>query len=298
MNFFLRKILPPARNALVIKVDGGLGSQINKYLLGIFLKDKLGADVSFDLSWYDTYGKALDGVNNRNFDLTRVFEGLELKIATPRWIRVVRKQNYYSNPSPFVFDEAILTLQLPSYIGGYFFHWKAHYRTDLTSLAFSSDLVRDNRADREQILGQANSVAVHVRRGDYLKTVHDVLDEEYFVAAIRHMTNSISPETPFFIFFSNDPVWVREKLIPRLDPSVGCAVMDRNDNDSGGNDFYLMAQCSHHICSNSGFSYFSALLNQSLDKKVIIPRVWMKPGEEALVWNAAEAARFPGWLTV
>jgi hypothetical protein len=163
---------------------------------------------------------------------------------------------------------------------------------------FSSELIRANRADRERICSHTNPVSVHVRRGDYLNTVHDVLDEEYSVAAIGHMTQVISPEIPFFAFFSNDPRWVREKLITRLDPSVGCTVMDRNDNDAGCNDFYLMAQCRHHICSNSGFSYFSALLNQSPDKKVIIPRVWMKPGEEALVWNAAEAARFPGWLAV
>jgi hypothetical protein len=118
-------------------VDGGLGSQVNKYLLGAFLKDRLGAAVAFDLNWYAVHGKALDGVNNRNFDLIRVFDDLDLKIATPQEIRAVRKRNYYSNPRPFVFDEAILTLPLPSYIGGYFFHWKTHYRTDLTMMKFS-----------------------------------------------------------------------------------------------------------------------------------------------------------------
>jgi hypothetical protein len=295
---FLQRLLPPARNTLVIMVDGGLGSQINKYLLGFFLKNKLRADILFDLDWYDIHGKSLDGANNRHFDLLRVFPGLKLKIASPSEIRHVRKRNKYVNPNPFVFDKAILSLPLPSYIGGYFFHWKTHYDLDLTMMKFSADLVRDNHANLEQLLAHSNPVAVHVRRGDYLNTAHDVLDEEYFLAAIDRMTDAIAPASPFFVFFSNDPEWVRGKLLPRVSPAAGCCVMDCNDNDTGRNDFYLMTQCRHHICSNSGFSYFSALLNRSSDKKVIIPRVWMKSGEDALCLGAAEAARHPGWLIV
>lgn len=288
--------LRPHRGTIVIMVDGGLASQINKYLLGALLKKKLKTNVAFDLSWYIDYGKALDGVNNRNFDLTRVFEGLNFRKACKSESLAARKLNYYANAYP-LFEETSHSHPKSGYIDGYFTHLRVYHQAGLPKMRFSTEIIQVNQGELERIFERGNHpVAVHVRRGDYLNTVHDVLDEGYFAAAISRMIQELSPDArPHFVFFSNDPEWVRERLLPQLDPSVDCIVMDQNDNDAGGNDFYLMTQCSHQICSNSGFSYFAAFFNQNPEKKVIIPRIWMKQEFDAYDVSG-DAVCLPGWI--
>lgn len=284
------------QDTLVIMVDGGLASQINKYLLGALLKEKLKTRVAFDLSWYIYHGKALDGVDNRNFNLTRVFEDLDLRKASRLESLFARRLNYYDDPYP-LFEKTSYSNLKSSYIGGYFTHWRAYHQAGLPAMRFATAIVQENQGDLDRIFERGNHpVAVHIRRGDYLNTVHDVLDEGYFTAAINKMIQELSPDVlPHFVFFSNDPGWVREQLLPKIDPSVDYIVMDQNDNDACGNDFYLMTQCRHQICSNSGFSYFAAFLNHNPEKIVIIPRIWMKEEYNTHVISG-ETLCLPGWI--
>lgn len=59
---------------------------------------------------------------------------------------------------------------------------------------------------------QANSVGIHVRRGDYLNTPLDVCDVEYYRKAIYLLSSKI--DDPYFYIFSNDVDWCKINLIP------------------------------------------------------------------------------------
>ena len=75
-------------------------------------------------------------------------------------------------------------------------------------------------------------------------------------------------ENPLFVFFSNDPDYVKEhyKLKNML-------VVDWNTGDESFIDMYLMSNCKFMILANSTFSYWAARLNKKTNM-VIYPSKW------------------------
>jgi len=108
---------------------------------------------------------------------------------------------------------------------------------------------------------------VHVRRGDYL-TIHDGLfhtpcNKKYYQRAMEMFDDAD------FLFFSDDMDWVKENF-------VGENIKYSNSN-SAIVDFAMVTLCDHHILANSSFSWWSAWLNHSPDKKVIATSNWFGP---------------------
>lgn len=108
------------------------------------------------------------------------------------------------------------------------------------------------------------SVAVHVRRGDYVGTSFDCLPEDYYERAIAYMEQQVA--SPRFYFFSDDPAYVRERFhLPNME------VVEENRGTRSYRDLLLMSKCHHMICANSTFSYWGAWLIDHPGKIVISP---------------------------
>ena len=126
----------------------------------------------------------------------------------------------------------------------------------------------DNLALVEEIVS-STSVALHVRRGDYLSESNislfgGVTTIEYFQKAIKLLESQVK-DCHFFIF-SNDMEWVKRNLhIPRV------TYVSTNKGKDSWKDMYLMSICKHNIISNSTFSWWAAWLNTNPDKIVICP---------------------------
>lgn len=111
------------------------------------------------------------------------------------------------------------------------------------------------------------SVAVHVRRGDYLQhsKIHMVCDHEYFK---KNLQNFLGYETNIF---SDSHDIVKDEF-----KNTGGRIID------GGSeliDLTLMSQHDNIICSNSSFSWWASLLGKK-KKKIIVPKIWFKNFEE------------------
>jgi hypothetical protein len=123
-----------------------------------------------------------------------------------------------------------------------------------------------------QVLVQ-NTVAVHVRRGDYAENprtnaFHGVCPIEYYRDAVNRIAQQFL--TPSFFVFSDDPDWVRNHL--KLDQPT--TIVWHDGGCSPLQDIWLMRQCSHHIIANSSFSWWGAWLCQYGNKVVIAPKRW------------------------
>lgn len=110
-----------------------------------------------------------------------------------------------------------------------------------------------------------NKVAVHVRRGDYLKNpnYHTVLKREYYDKAFK-----MFPDKEMLVF-SDDLEWCRQNFLGER-----FSFMDK------GNDLQqimLMSMCEHNIIANSSFSWWGAWLNKDENKKVVAPKDWFGP---------------------
>lgn len=111
-----------------------------------------------------------------------------------------------------------------------------------------------------------NSCSIHVRRGDYLQLeqFHPVQTMKYFDEAIHRIKKEVRKVN--FIVFSDDIKWCKENFhYSNLSFSEGEMI----------EDFAKMISCTHHIISNSSFSWWTAYLSQK--GLVIAPVKWFGP---------------------
>ena len=127
-----------------------------------------------------------------------------------------------------------------------------------------------------ELAGRASasqSVALHVRRGDYVTNnraaqVHGACSERYYDEASRGLRER-HPDARFFVF-SDDPAWCRSRLL-----GLGAdAVYVAGNAARPELDLYLMSRCRHHIISNSSFSWWGAWLAEWPGQEVTAPEPW------------------------
>jgi hypothetical protein len=125
-------------------------------------------------------------------------------------------------------------------------------------------------------LSAPNSVAVHVRRGDYLAhTVFRVCDIDYYRESIRKMRERL-PGARFFIF-SDDPGWCRNEFRDADQEVIDSGAAGANPL----HDLHLMSLASHHITANSTYSWWAAWLGDKPGQQVIMPERWYAHGIKA-----------------
>ena len=109
------------------------------------------------------------------------------------------------------------------------------------------------------------SVAIHVRRGDYVK-IGWCIPMEYYHKAVDMILEK-HPHATFFVF-SDDLAWAKDNL--KLDQRPVVYVV-HNQKIKPFEDIWLMSKCNANIIANSSFSWWGAYLNQHPDKIVIAP---------------------------
>lgn len=112
------------------------------------------------------------------------------------------------------------------------------------------------------------SVAVHVRRGDKLKT------PGFLSTGVKYIKDAVLAclarlHHPCFFVFSDDIAWCKENL-PKLCDARWIFVEGAEDNDAY-KDLCLMASCRHNIVGTSTFSWWGAWLNRNPQRFVVAP---------------------------
>ncbi len=111
------------------------------------------------------------------------------------------------------------------------------------------------------------SVAVHVRRGDYKKypEAFPLCRPDYYRQAIGLLSEKY-PELSCFVF-SDDLEWCKKELsfLPRV------TFVENHDSSMASKDLFMMSKCRHNIIANSTFSWWAAWLNNNPDKMVLYP---------------------------
>jgi len=114
-----------------------------------------------------------------------------------------------------------------------------------------------------------SSVAVHIRRGDFIDYGW-LLDTRFYLYAVAKVRETI--EKPIFYIFSDDMIYVEQHLAEYgFLPSDTCIFIKGNVKGRNYIDMQLMSACRGMIIANSSFSYLAALLNRREDKLVVNP---------------------------
>lgn len=274
---------------IIIRMKGGIGNQMFQYALYTELK-YLGRDVRMD----DVNGFADDA--QRDPVLKETFQ-VDYETATGDEIRDLRdshmgfwdrvrrrltgRHSLEIVEPDGVFRPEILEKE-DAYLDGY---WQSEKYFPDTAVVSSlrkayairpEDILTDDAGfELLSRIRQAESVSVHVRRGDYLwpgvvENFGGICTEEYYQKAMEYILQE-HPDATFFVF-TNDKEWCKEHM-------TGERVVTVDLKPGGGDvdilDMMLMSECRHHIIANSSYSWWAAWLNDAPEKRVIAPQKWL-----------------------
>ena len=275
---------------ILVKLRGGLGNQMFQYAAARRLAEVHDTTVRIDTSWYD---RVPAGTTPRSYELhdfritgtranrwetigTDGVRNTRLRDVPIAIYRKVRPKFRFVGERQFHFDPRIL--ELPDHVCLFGYWISARYfgdageaiRRELRPRRPLSDEARKVAA----AIGATESVAVHVRRGDYAHhpataASHGFCGLDYYRRAVDVVRRRVSD--PHFFVFSDDPDWAFENL------DVGGSVdfVSHNRGPSGVEDLCLMSAARHQIIANSSFSWWAAWLNGQDGKVVVAPRRWM-----------------------
>ncbi len=283
----------------IVRLTDGLGNQLFQLAFAYALRKLTGDSVALDRSWFPEFGGKMRTATPRPFGLAP-YTRVEIPCATPaevdaithgRGLLGILRKLLHCRPGLLkegkndISPEALATLQGDKVLR--VFAQKALYpdmvREELLcALSLpEEELDAANRALIEQMRSHT-SVAVHIRRGDYLNasviTHHGLCSADYYARAEAHIRQAAElTEPPHLYLFSDDPEWVRENY--HTDSPF--TVVDINDAAHGHLDINLMRHCQHAIIANSTFSWWGAWLIDHPGKVVVAPSHWYANGHSS-----------------
>ncbi len=265
---------------VVTWLSGGLGNQMFQYACGKALALRYNKKLQLDLDWFDKEGNRPFQLDIFNCDIKRCSDKdiLNIKKAgkIERYIkRYIKGVNYIHEKGmdylgPLDIAGEITYLQGCWQSEKYFIDVADVIRNDF-SLAQKLD--EKNSMWKKRIEKSDNSVALHVRRGDYVtvaanKSIYKEIPIAYYQECLAELQDKLGKITIFV--FSNDMDWVRKNI--HTDQEM--FYVDCNDENHGYMDMYLMSRCQHNIIANSTFSWWGAWLNANSSKIIYTPDMW------------------------
>jgi GR25 family glycosyltransferase involved in LPS biosynthesis len=147
---------------------------------------------------------------------------------------------------------------------------KGYFQSPLYFIEYEKEIKELLKIPREHFFDET-TVAVHIRRGDYLKhpDIHYNQNITYYKNAQIRMEELLGFR-PNYIYFSDDKDWVKENFKLNEKDIISNISKDYEE-------FSYMNQCHHFIIANSSFSWWSAWLSDNPDKIVIAPSKWFGP---------------------
>jgi hypothetical protein len=268
---------------IIVKITGGLGNQMFQYAAGRRLSLLHQVPLKLDLREYA-------GPTHRKFDLDAFH--VQYEPATEDDIRRYAKNNFLFRlrnrivPVPyrrfyrerfFHYDRKFEKYPSDVYLKGYWQsekYFKSIEPVIRREFTMKNEFIEHVSAISEKIQ-QENSVAVHIRKGDYQSPealkMHGILPAAYYWEAIGMIKSKIS--NPAYYLFSDDEGWAKNFL-----QSENIVRISGVHSRTRFEDFFLMSQCRHNIIANSSFSWWAAWLNKNPGKIVMAPQKWFNKG--------------------
>jgi hypothetical protein len=256
-----------------VKLKGGLGNQLFQYATGrcLAVKNK----IPYLLLNPDSYS---NDAFNRDFVLSHfhIRASILRSGMAKRALREGTKINKCLSALPFysgINESGLFIHRFPDRLSAFTSlagYWQSDsYFREIRDLLIE-ELVPVDYPSFPVWLDNSNTVAVHVRRTDYLlDSRFGSLEEQYYLDAMSLMRRQV--DNPVFIFFSDDLEWCKSRF---TGPDI--LFFEEKGWEKDYLQLFLMSRCKHQVIANSSFSWWSAWLNNNPDKIVIRPETPFK----------------------
>lgn len=274
--------------------NGGLGNQTFQYIFSRFVELEGGVPCYLDNAAFCCQNPSHNG-----FEITKVFPNARPRLLSqcftedvwqymvgqgriPQQLRDAGEDYaMVAETGDFQYDGNVIftpTNQFAPWIAhakgniyyhGYWIHrdWlkEGHWETLRKELQFAP-LADDRSKQYEEQIEKSNSVALHVRRGDFVKIGWAVPVENYR-AGVEAMRNKVAGA--HFFIFSDDLDWCRNNLKEFGLCADEVTFVEGSEDGRDYLDMQLMSYCKNIalVCPSS-FSYLAALLNRN-ERKVV-----------------------------
>lgn len=259
----------------IVKIYGGLGNQLFEFSFAYMVSRKVNEEITLDVSFFKNRkwpDFQLDKFNIVKYNSICFSERNKLNRFLSNVYRRVKYLGYsfYKEEDPYYsFREGIEHKK--TFYNGYFANanYFNHLRNDLKAMYNANYSFNHQANELLSEIHNSNSVAVHFRRGDYVK-IGCAIDNSYYYRAIKDI-KSAQKDLKFFVF-SNDMDYAIAQ-IKQIDENIELIPVDiLDDPNKDVTEFCLMKECKHFIIANSTFSWWAAYLADR-DDCVYVPYV-------------------------
>jgi hypothetical protein len=280
---------------VIVSLSGGLGNQMFQYAAGLAVADSDQSRLLLDIGFYES--QRTQGLTVRRFVLPCI--GIKERVVgrnasrllrVTSWAKSIVRQVFlapssylnFTEDTQFIHDKRIAPTNKSVFINGF---WQAKTYAEMVASSVWSNidnnlaLISEKHPLISKVPPSSESIAIHVRRGDY-KGELLVCSQKYFERAIDLLRQQSATAVKNVVVFSDDIEWVRYNL------SVSnCNVFycDRNLAGSDVADFAFMSRFSKVVISNSSYSWwaaFFAMVRDPDESIVVAPSLW---------WNGIKA---------
>ena len=263
---------------ITVRIKGGLGNQLFQYAAAYALSKRTKQDMQMDISFFPQQtlrGFKLDKLNiscmkisNQQSKIVQIYKNKYLnkflRKVNIRQLPCENKGHFLLETRSDIVPEYFKIQQNDIYIDGYYQseRYFVQYREDLIKQFTSRYPFEEAYINVFNLVERCNSVAVHVRRGDFLNAQNDrnpnhyLLGEKYYHLALQYMEKNI--DNPHFFWFSDDIEWVKQNFGERENFTFISLQTKYPDID----EMMLMKNCKHIIAANSTFSWWASWLNE------------------------------------
>lgn len=282
---------------ITIEENAGLGNQLFQYSHGYALAKKYNQDIHLvsyigradnlrfymldQLSLDTTVVKKITRVDRVNFFKGKAFRGSDVLNRMYRKIlqneykrlsqkgkmekRIMLKEQYRT----YIADAALLP-EKDYYLEGFYesYRYFIEFADEIRKQFKVQERYIDSETKKwEQEIGSCNSVAIHIRMGDFV-ICKRLFPIEFYEAAYQHLRTTL--ENPVFYVFSEDDS-VKDYFAGKNDRNIRIVTLNCKNKDVM--EWHLLSKCHHHVLTNSTYSWWSAFAADYPGKRVFIPQM-------------------------
>lgn len=284
---------------IVSGLDSGMGNQMFQYAVGFALARERNDKFCIDISQfkYNQRPYALDCFNisadifhtssaHSNTKFFRMLARMERLMRMGIFSTVFYKEKPEWHYKYHDFNDVKSAKSV--YLSGFWQNYRYFdgFRDEIRKeFSIKEDVIGDYAKKLIERVSGVESIAIHIRRGDYLVCDGWLIDENYYRTALEEVLKQIDRKKAKIYLFCEDKEYA-EKLFEGIPYELVTCQTKLSDIE----EFWVMRNCKHFVVANSTFSWWAAYLGNDAGSIVYAP-VFKQWTEEFYPenWNTIKA---------